>query len=143
MDVKRDRRGSSYDHDNNGAKYLWQVFEGLDHFCLGNQDSVIEGLWSFCLICFAKIPSMHTMAMFLRQQVDETLRVLVCIVLSFFMHFCLVLVKLFVLILVIIQTLILLPCIFESNKMRKSKSKTITTLLWGGYKFWIRDIAQI
>ena len=33
---------------------------------------------------------MHTMAMFLRQQVGETLGMFVCIVLSFFMHFCLV-----------------------------------------------------
>ena len=45
----------------------------------------------FCFVCFAKIPSMHTMTMFLRQQVNETLGVLVCNVLSFFMNFYLVL----------------------------------------------------
>ena len=62
MDVKRDGRGSLYDHDNNVAKYLSKFFEGLDHFCLGNQDSVIEGMIFLFLIDFSKIPSMHTMA---------------------------------------------------------------------------------
>ena len=27
--------------------------------------------------------------------------------------------------------------VFESDKMHKSKSKTITTLLWGGVQIWI------
>ena len=90
MDVKRDGRGSSYDHDSNGAKYPSKFFEGLDHFCLGNQDSVIEGLWSFVFcIDFAKIPSMHPWP-FQGNTVDETLGVLVCSVLSFFMYFCLI-----------------------------------------------------
>ena len=36
--------GHRIDHDNNIGKYLSKFFEGLDHFCIGNQDSVIEGL---------------------------------------------------------------------------------------------------
>ena len=36
--------GHRIDHDSNCVRYLWQFSEGLDHFCLGNSDSVIEGL---------------------------------------------------------------------------------------------------
>ena len=31
-----------------------KFFEGLDHLCIGSQDSVIEGLWSFVLILFCQ-----------------------------------------------------------------------------------------
>ena len=66
------------------------LFEGLDHLCIGNQDSVIEGLWSFVFVFVLPRYLACIPWPFLRKQVDETLGMLVCIVLSFFMHFCLV-----------------------------------------------------
>ena len=94
------------------------MFEGLDHFVYATK--IASSRDYDLLFCFAKILNMHIMTMFLRQQMDETLRVLVCIVLSFFMLYLSCISQAICLILdICIQTLIFLSCIFESNKCVK------------------------
>ena len=48
----------------NGIGAVIIFLEGLDNFCLGKSDSVIEGLWSFCLFLFCQSTQHATMAHF-------------------------------------------------------------------------------
>ena len=83
--------GHRIDHDSNCAKYLSNVFEGLDHFCIGNL--LIASSRDYDLLfCFVLPRYLACIPWsFLGNKVGETLEVLVCNVFSFFMHFYLAL----------------------------------------------------